>query len=292
MTNMDKYNARTISNKYVVYDVDNQKVTDLVGFEEYKGTPYDIVGPDGKYAYKILNWPIVCYPHYMFNIPKVIQIGTLEFYPSKYEFVRSGVVHYHSRTRTNSGIEFNYDTTWEWDQKEKKHTLSYEELEEFDKVHLRKREPWASTIMGESAKDHADKLIKSSKLTVKSGTSIEWHWCHLIAFSMASNQVAQSKDNLFCGSAALNYQMTNVELAVKEFIKKYKRTLLLEVKADIITNTHLATGIGYYITDIGSERRHAEYYSPTNITEFSDVKDQDTILQILESEFIHKPFSH
>ncbi|RFB46155.1 hypothetical protein [Bacillus sp. dmp10] len=289
MADMDKYGNRTMSNKYVVFDVDQQKATNLVGFDEYRGTPYDMIDSDGKKADKLLNWPVACRAHPNFNIPLYILVGTLDFYPSKYEFVRSGVVHYHSRKPPRQRLKFNYEKSCGEDRKEMAHNLKYEKLEEYNKIHQRSREPWASSVMGETAKKHADKAIKKNIISIEDGYNVEWHWCHLIAFSMASNQKAQSKGNLVCGTATLNRQMTNVELAVKDFVRTYKRTLLLEVKADIIKDTHIVTRIGYYIKDTYSSGRvHAEYYSPINITDFSDVKDQNTIFQILEEQFIKK----
>ncbi|MFD5854186.1 hypothetical protein ACFWGC_29180 [Cytobacillus pseudoceanisediminis] len=283
---MDRYRNRTKSEKYVVFDVDQQKVTELVGFDEYRGTPYNVVVSDGIKADKLLNYPVSYSNHPYFNIPKSIHVGIFEYYPSKYEFVHSGVIHYHSKKPPSPRLKFHYEKTWEEDQKEMKHNIRPEKLEEYDKGH-RNREPWASTVMGETAKQHADKAIKMKKISIDDGYSVEWQWCHLIAFSMTSNQKAQSKGNLVCGTAALNYQMTNVEFAVKDFVRKYKRTLLLEVKADHIKETHIAIRIGYYIKDpYDSGNGHSEYYSPSNITDLSDVKDQAAIFQILEEKFI------
>ncbi|MEW5552188.1 hypothetical protein ABGT22_19990 [Peribacillus frigoritolerans] len=257
----DKFGLRNQSQVTVNYNVEKQS------FTVNGSTSDDIYASDYK----------------QFNIPICIYVEGIPYYPSKYETVPSGICHYHSMTPPITGIRVGVDTFWNGDRKEYKKNIKLDKLREYNNS-KRLRKPSEYTVMGESAKAHAKRCIDRGLLSVIDGFNVDWHWCHLIAFSMLSAENAQIKKNLVCGTAPFNGQMINIEQAVKHFIYKHKRHLLIEVKADIIQGTHLATRLGYSVYDKKTGRIHTEYFNPLTIT-YSDVLDEVAIYNRLVNKF-------
>jgi hypothetical protein len=139
--------------------------------------------------------------------------------------------------------------------------------------------------MAESAKMHAQKLIDNGILRSSLNSQMNWHWCHLVAFSMLPEVKAQKKNNLVCGTAACNGHMANIEAALKKFIYTYKRPLGLEVTATTYVKTSLALRIRYRIHDNkGSQMSHSEYFDPLSLLK-SDTLDFFNIYDRLVNKF-------
>lgn len=220
------------------------------------------------------------------NMPKCIYLDDVPFYPSGYKF-STGLCDYHSDHPPFNDVIKVHTAKWDLERKEYKKNVKPINLEKYDKI--RPRIPDAYTVMGESAKYHAQKCINSGKISIKEGYTVTWNWCHLIAFSMLSNENAQIKKNFVCGTSAFNGQMLNVEQAVKRFIRKYNRHLTITAKADVIGDTQIIRNLAYDIFDKKSGRTHTEYYLQALSMVYSDIVDEDAILNKLEEEFAKNP---
>lgn len=220
-----------------------------------------------------------------FSIPTFIIVNGIPLFPSKYEFINKGKVVYGSKHPPLQTIYIDDKNPLTERLKTKENTITLLDLEENDIN--RKRTPSQNQIMGESAKQHAQKLINNGLLIVPSDLScpVDWHWCHLISFRMLPTEKAQKKNNLFCGTSACNGHMANIEAAVKRFIYEYKRPLGLEVCVTTHQNTLVAKKVRYRVYDgKGSKRLHSEYFDALTNTK-SDALDFFSIYERLENAF-------
>jgi len=260
----DKYGLRNISQIKISYNIETQECI--------------VSGSDSENV-EISQVQIL-------NMPKCIYLDGVPYYPSKYQF-STGFCHYHSdHPPLDSVVEVHTD---KWDFVQKKYTKNVKliNLEKYD--NKRPRTPDAYTVMGESAKYHAQKCINLGKISIKEGYTVTWNWCHLIAFSMLSNENAQIKKNFVCGTSAFNGQMQNVEQAVKRFIRKYKRHLTITVRADVISGTQIVLNLAYGIYDKKAGLNHTEYYHKALSMTYSDIVDEDAIFNTLEKKFVNNP---
>lgn len=220
-----------------------------------------------------------------FSIPTYIIVNGTPLFPSKYEFINKGEVVYGSKHPPVQTIYIDDKNPLSERLKTKENTIKLIDLEDNDVN--RKRSPSQNQIMGESAKQHAQKLIDSGLLIVPTNLScpVDWHWCHLISFRMLTTEKAQKKNNLFCGTSACNGHMANIEAAVKRFIYEYKRPLGLEVCVSTYQNTLVAKKVRYRVYDgKGTRKLHSEYFDALTTTK-SDALDFFSIYERLEKTF-------
>lgn len=220
-----------------------------------------------------------------FNLPLYISIDGVPYFPSKYEFISEGIIVY-SSTQSPARCQYELtDTNFLNERaKIKQNTICHSDLIEYD-VPGRKRSVSQNKIMGESANDHAKRLIDNGILVALDDSLTDWHWCHLIAYSMLPYEKAQRKNNLVCATSACNGHMANIEAALKMFIYTYRRPLGLEVTATTYQNSHLAIRIRYSVWDKkGSGRLHNEYFDALTTIK-SDVNDFYAIYDRLIKEF-------
>jgi hypothetical protein len=220
-----------------------------------------------------------------FTIPVYITVNGLPLFPTKYEIINTGCIIYSSTTPPSLDIQFVAKNLFEERTKKKTNTITYKDLQMFD-VRGRKRIPSQNSVMGMSAQEHINDIEKKGLLKFGIDKStVAWHWCHLISFSMLNTDRAQTKRNLVCGTSALNGQMANIEWAVKEFIKEYKRPLGLEVTATIYAGTEIAKRISYLIFDkMGSHLSHKEYFDALTHLK-SDANDHLAIYERMKNLF-------
>jgi hypothetical protein len=149
---------------------------------------------------------------------------------------------------------------------------------------LRPRLPCQNDVMGQSAKNHAHDLIVAGRLFVPSDAQIQWHWCHLVAFTMLPTKRAQVKRNLFACTSACNGHMANIEYSVKRLITETKKALSVEVTVSVLEETHIGHRIRYEVSDTKSGLFHREYFDA--LTEVrSDVADLQQIYEKLRSAY-------
>ncbi len=229
------------------------------------------------------NPQIVISEHIVFSMPMCITINNIPFFPSKYEFINDGEIIYASQTIPRERIKIIDDNFLNERAKVKQNTITLKELIANNKK--RKRSPSQNKVMGESARNHAEALLKEGKLSIENKEPISWHWCHLVAFSMLPTDKSQKKNNLVCGTAACNGHMANIEAAIKRFIYEFKRPLGLEVTATIYMNSHIAKRIRYRIYDKkGSRMSHSEYFDALTDNK-SDTADYEAIYNRMLNTF-------
>lgn len=166
--------------------------------------------------------------------------------------------------------------------KERRYTLDLNKLAEFD--HWRPRYPSQNAAMGESANAHAQRLIDSKYLSIIPGAAVAWRWCHLLALRFLPMPRAQSRQNLICGTSAVNGQMANIESAVAMFVYQFRRPLSLEVTAPCVPNTHFGIRIRYRICDKHSRESHTEYFDPYSASQ-GDCSDYPVFFEKLVRKF-------
>ena len=215
----------------------------------------------------------------IFNVPDYVLARGLPLFPSKYEFVDGKIV-YHSVAPPRDSIKLKEPISFlEERAKIVKARLDIDLLKQYDRTRkLRPRRPSQQQVMGESAREHIDKLIRKGLLSPDYNEKIAWHWCHLVAFSMLPNERAQRKGNLVCGTSAFNGQMLNIELAVKNFIYETKAKVSLEVTATYVYNTHLALRMRYQIYEKKSGMLYREYFDALTGA-FSEAGDFQSIYE-------------
>ncbi|MES2238942.1 MAG: hypothetical protein V4497_01655 [Bacteroidota bacterium] len=221
-----------------------------------------------------------------FSIPTHISINGIPFFPTKYEFINNGDVIYSSTSPPIDKIIIIDNNILSERSKVKQNTITFSDITLND-VNGRKRFPSQNQIMKESAKMHAQKLIDKGTLQIASEIEfkIQWHWCHLISFRMLPTEKAQKKNNLFCATSACNGHMTNIESAVKNFIKEFKRPLGLEVTVTTYHDSLVAKRVRYRIYDKkGSKACHTEYFDALTSTK-TDVLDYFSIYDRLIKNF-------
>ena len=138
--------------------------------------------------------------------------------------------------------------------------------------------------MGESAKHHAQKLVDSGQLFIPEDSPVQWHWCHLVAFTMLPTARAQTKRNLFAGTAACNGHMANIEGAVKLLIYETQRPVSLEVTVTVLAETHIGRRIRYQVSEPRSQMLHREYFDALTETR-SDFADFELIYEKLKNSY-------
>tara|TARA_R110000868_G_scaffold163179_1_gene395316 strand:+ start:865 stop:1674 length:810 start_codon:yes stop_codon:yes gene_type:complete len=267
MKNFTLYGLKKGSKINLTYDAKTKEVTKVNGFD----LQTDII----EIAEEI-----------SFSIPNHISINGIPFFPTKYEFINSGEVIYSSITPPTENIFLDDDNFINLRAKTKLNTIALNDLILYD-INGRKRIPQQNQIMKESAKEHAQKLIDSGilKIPKEVASKIQWHWCHMISFRMLATEKAQKNNNLFCGTSACNGHMTNIEAAIKRFIKEFKRPLGLEVTVSTYKDSLVAKRIRYRIYDKkGSKVSHSEYFDALTDTK-TDVLDFFTIYDRLVENF-------
>lgn len=158
-------------------------------------------------------------------------------------------------------------------------------LEQFDQPRSRRpRNLSQNQVMGESARAHAQRLIDRGDLQVPPGADVQWHWCHLVPFTMLPEHRSQIRRNLIVGTAACNGHMANVEAAVKLFVHRTQRPISLEVTATVLAQTHMGNRIRYRIWEPKSHTLHAEYFDALNDVR-SDYADFEQITEQLMQAF-------
>jgi hypothetical protein len=221
-----------------------------------------------------------------FSIPTHISINGIPFFPTKYEFINSGEIIYSSINPPKENIFLDDDNFLNLRAKTKLNTIALNDLNIYD-INGRKRLPQQNQIMKESAREHAQKLIDKGilKIPEEIASKIQWHWCHMVSFRMLPTEKAQKRNNLFCGTSACNGHMTNIEAAVKRFIKEFKRPLGLEVTVTTYKDSLVAKRIRYRVYDKkGSKISHSEYFDALTDTK-TDVLDFFTVYDRLLENF-------
>lgn len=223
----------------------------------------------------------------VFNIPEFIALEGVQFYPSKYESFDQGHIFYHATRPPLINISIvGIDDVFGCRTKFKSTTVTPEALEQLDSS-TRKRIPTQLQVMGESAAFHAKKLIDKGNLVVGSEFPVNWHWCHLIAFSLMPAPKAQHRSNLVCGTSACNGHMANVEAAVKLFIYETGLPLNIEVTATVIAGTDVATRVRYRVYEKKSGMVFTDYFDAlTDVaSDYGDFQSVDTRLVATYTEF-------
>jgi len=260
------FGLRNKANIKIFYDVDKKIISKIEGITSN-------------------TIPIEISEEFAFNMPTHILVNHTPFFPTKYEMINSGVIVYNSTKVPSFQIRVEDRNFLNYRVKAKRYTITYKELLSLKGI-KRKRKPLQNQIMRESARQHADKLLNKGVLAIQSDCPIEWHWCHLIGFSLLPTEKAQTKSNLICGTSACNGHMINVETAIKRFIYENKRPLGIEVTAEHYYNTHLAIRIRYRIYDKkGSRYTHSEYFDALTDV-FTDVSDYEPIYDRMNKEFM------
>ncbi|MCW9133894.1 hypothetical protein OF830_23975 [Bacillus paramycoides] len=217
-----------------------------------------------------------------FNIPRCIFVEGIPFFPSKYEIVRNDTVYYYNSSAPISNVIPIPNEKFLFDEgcKEVEYTINSQDLKKYESS-FRKRTPSQIEVMGESAVKHLH--LNSDKFTTTMPISnMQWHWCHLIAFSMLPTEQAQTSNNLVCGSDAFNGQMMNMEKAVKEFIHKHQMDLKLTITALTIPDTHIAKRLRYRIQCEETGRSHSEYYNAFTLST-ADIVEKTVLFNNLET---------
>lgn len=207
------------------------------------------------------------------GIPAFIAVADVPLFPSAYEMGLTGAVVYHALRPPRERIHVERDSMGLNERaKIQQYTVDLRKLTEFDKK--RSRTPNQRQVMGESAREHAQRLIDRGRVRVDRGTPVTWHWCHLLAFSFLPTHRAQTKRNLICGTAAFNGQMANAEAAIKAYVYEFGRPLALEVTAAHLADSHFGLRFRYRIHDRKSGETHTEYYDPYTdvLGDFADLK--------------------
>ena len=219
-----------------------------------------------------------------FNLPQYISVAGIPYYPSKYEF-SVGNIWYHARRPPAFQIKVKGVGMLGERAKIMKARITLEMLNEFDKpTKKRPRKPNQKQVMGESAAEHAQRLIKKGTLIVPTDSPAQWHWCHLVAFTMLPTKRAQARRNLIAGTAACNGHMANIEAAIKMLIYETGRAVSLEVTATIIADTHLGRRIRYQVVEPKSGFLHREYFDALTDVK-SDHADFENIYDKLMSKY-------
>jgi hypothetical protein len=227
-----------------------------------------------------------------FNIPAYVRVAGVPLFPSTYEIAPIGIVSYHSHRPPREYVQLAQEHDLNECTKELKYTVDLKKLAEFDR--RRQRYPTSRSVMGGSASEYVEQLINDGLVLLKSETTLAWHWCHLLAFSLLPARRAQTKRNLICGTSAFNGQMASMEAAVKTFVYELTRPLALEITATCLANTHFGLRLRYRIFDRYSGESHTEYFDPFGAAQ-GDYSDYPALYDRLLERFAkgkHKTSSH
>lgn len=259
------FGLKTNSSIKIKYNVEKNAVIEIVGLKVSDPDQIEISDLKG------------------FNLPQFISIAGIPYFPSIYKF-STGDVWYHARRPPAFQIHLQGVGMLDERAKIMNARITPEMLSEFDKPSkVRPRRPDQKQVMGESAAEHAQKLIKGGKLIVPPDSPAQWQWCHLIAFTMLPSKRAQTRRNLIAGTAACNGHMANIEAAVKMFIYETQRTVSLEVTATIVANSHLGDNIRYQIVEPKSGLCFREYFDA-----LTDVKSDHADFENLYDRLMKK----
>ncbi|MCC4818487.1 hypothetical protein BCU85_07655 [Vibrio lentus] len=241
MRNPTLFGLKTNSSIRILYNVEQEKVIDIVGLE--------VNDPDEIEISELRG----------FNLPQFISISGVPYYPSKYEF-SSGDIWYHAKSPPFFAIKLR-DTDGLETTKIMKARVTPAMIKEFNRSSkVRPRRPDQKQVMGESAAVHVKKLIDGGILIVPKEAEVQWQWCHLVAFTMLPTKRAQAKNNLIAGTAACNGHMANIEAAVKMFIEETGRAVSLEVNSTVVCGTQLGRRIRYQVVEPKSGLLFREYF--------------------------------
>jgi hypothetical protein len=266
MKNPTLFGLKTNSSIKLRYNVEQDDVVEIIGLNVTD--PNDVEISELK----------------CFNLPQFISVAGVPYYPSKYEF-STGDIWYHARRPPAYQIRLEEVGMLGERAKVMAARITPSMLDEFDKpAKLRPRRPDQRQVMGESAAEHAKKLIARGTLVVPPDSPAQWQWCHLVAFTMLPINRAQTRRNLIAGTAACNGHMANIEAAVKMFIYETGRAVSLEVTATIIADTHLGRRIRYQVVEQKSGLLFREYFDALTDVR-SDHADFENIYDKLMSEY-------
>lgn len=265
--NRTLYGLRTATEIQLGYDATVGTVVEVVGLGDM--SPEDVEVSEST----------------AFNLPQFLAVDGLPYFPSRYEF-SEGLVWYHSRQPPSQRLQLQLPYG-PLSERAKIFTakITPAMLGEYDlPAKLRPRIPRQYEVMGESAKSHAQRLVESGQLVVPADSQVQWHWCHLVAFSMLPTTRAQVKRNLFAGTAACNGHMANIESAVKRLIREAQCQVSLEVTVTVLADTHIGRRIRYQVWDPRSMMLHREYFDALTETR-SDVSDLDLTYAKLRANY-------
>lgn len=111
---------------------------------------------------------------------------------------------------------------------------------------------------GKNRSESQNKIMVKSGFSAKDGSATEyvnktilfknirWEWVHLVAYMILGKE-SQHVDNLVAGSDHANTEMMFAEAELKYLSKLYPEGVTLEISANLIKNTHIATHIQYTI---------------------------------------------
>jgi hypothetical protein len=265
--NKTLYGLRTAKEVRIGYDATARAVALVVGLDGFGPEDVDVSESTA------------------FNLPQFLSADGLPYFPSRYEFIE-GLVWYHSRQPPAQRLQLRLPHGALSERaKVVQAKITPAMLDEFDlPARLRPRKPRQFEVMGESARDHAQRLVANGQLVVPPDSQVQWHWCHLVAFSMLPTHRAQVKRNLFVGTAACNGHMANIEYSLKRLIREMQRPLSIEVTVTVLADTHIGRRIRYQVSEPRSMMLHREYFDA--LTEVrSDVSDLDLTYEKLRASY-------
>ncbi len=225
------------------------------------------------------------------NLPLYISYENNCYYPTDYN-ISTGTVVYHSEKPPHYQVKVTERAKSFLDggqsdvlpPKKVKYDISYEDIVNYNSPPTRKRKKDQNAVMGMSANMHVQDLIRDGILDSHQPLKGQWHWCHLIAFSMLSEEAAQAENNLIAGTTQCNGQMLSIENAVKQFIVDTRKTVTLKVTATRVSDSHVANSIRYEIFQPKSQFLHKEYFNPLSGS-VADYRECKVIYDTLINKF-------
>ncbi|HXD94035.1 MAG TPA: hypothetical protein VNX01_12545, partial [Bacteroidia bacterium] len=142
------YGLQRYSTINVVYDLQKKQIIETLGCN----TDVDMINVSEEYA---------------FSTPTHISINGIPYFPSKYEAANIGTVVYSSIDPPRFNIIIANENFLNERAKVKRNTIGIKELSQYD-LNGRKRHISQKKVMGESANEHAQRLIKTGVLQVDS----------------------------------------------------------------------------------------------------------------------------
>lgn len=130
-------------------------------------------------------------------------------------------------------------------------TITPESLESTREAHIKsgRRRPisqQAALAKSKKSGKAASAATHANATDLFSGT-MRWEWLHLIAY-MILGHASQTASNLVGGTDYANTNMMFIEAEMRYLAEKYPDGFQLQVKANLIPGTHIATQIEYTIT--------------------------------------------
>lgn len=252
----------------VRYDATTRKVVDVEGVVDWRD------------AVELVEHPGV-------NIPAFVAIHGRPYYPPGYQFINRGPVYYYADAPPRSEIKI-LRSKHGIDERAKRvvRLVTPEELRKYESrmVEVRNRD-----TMGESAQQHAMRLVRQGRIVLAAEAEPKWQWCHLIALSMLPLDLAQRRENLVCGTTQFNMQMWSLESAVQEFVRRYRKCLELEVQADHWEDTHFAFRLRYCVTDPKTMVTFKCYFD-ADVSTAPDFAEEVLMFERLEASLLRSDF--